>query len=521
MAPGNLVRFGLAALAAAVVSASGPAGLAAPPQAHTQSGEVRGAIEDGVEAFRGVPFAAPPVGPLRWRPPQPPRPWTGVRDASAYGPDCIQMPMSSVPGPGFTNPQSEDCLYLNVWTPATRPARPMPVMVWIYGGAYIMGSGSYPDYDGAHFAQQGVVLVTFNYRVGLFGFFAHPALTREAAGGPVADYGFMDQIAALKWVRRNIAAFGGDPSNVTIFGESAGGFSVNAMLVSPAAKGLFAKAISESGGGRDSAGSHGWPTLARAEAQGVAWARSFGAASDDAAALRAVPAPAIYKASTQGALPSPIVDGVIAPEPIDQAMLAGRHAVVPYMVGANSQEESLLQWLPGALAAHQQALGPFRDEAMRLYEDGGRVDPDTAARRLWGDDFMVAPARFLARNMAASGAPTYLYHYAYVPVAMRGKAAGAPHSAEINLVFANEGRVSMFGEGPKDAPMADLMHAYWIAFARTGDPNGGGRPAWPAYSAAGDALMDFTDAGATVAPSFEKAKLDLLDRVYEAGRAGR
>ncbi|MDR3512468.1 MAG: carboxylesterase family protein [Caulobacteraceae bacterium] len=488
------------------------------PLVQLDAGRIEGAEEGGAAVFRGVPFAAPPVGPLRWRPPQPTAGWSGTREAVAYGPDCLQPPMSAIPGPGFTNPQSEDCLYLNVWAPKARPAAPMPVMVWIYGGAFIMGSGSYPDYDGAHFAEQGVVLVTINYRVGLFGFFAHPALTREAAGAPVGDYGFMDQVAALKWVQRNIAAFGGDPSNVTIFGESAGGFAVNAMLASPAARGLFAKAISESGGGRSISGGLGWPTLQTAEARGKAWAASAGVSADDPAALRAIPADVVLKASSGPALPGPMVDGQIVPEPIETALRDGHHAVVPYLVGANSYEESLLQWLPRALAEHERGLGGRRDEAMRLYGEDGKVDPDTAARRLWGDDFMVAPARFLARGMSASGAPTYLYHYAYAPKAMRGKVPGAPHSAEINLVFANQDRVSMFGEGPDDAAMADLMHAYWIAFARTGDPNGQGRPVWPAYSASGDVLMDFTNEGPVAVKGFEKARLDLLDRIYEAGR---
>ena len=503
------------ALALATSLLVGLASAHAGPTATIDTGRIEGAAEGGSAAFRGIPFAAPPVGPLRWRPPQPAAPWRGVRQTVTYGPDCPQVPMTEVPGPGFTGPNGEDCLYLNVWTPLKHPAKPLPVMVWIYGGAFIMGAGSYPDYDGAHFAEKGVVLVTLNYRVGLFGFFAHPALTRESPNGPLGDYGYMDQIAALKWVQRNIAAFGGDPSNVTIFGQSAGGVGVDTLLVSPMARGLFAKAISQSGGGRtrDMARLSDGPNSA--EPRGKAWAVSVGVPSDDPAALRAIPYDVVLKAGFGPRLPGPIVDGKIVPEPVDEAMFDGRHAVVPFMVGSNSGEESLLRWLPDAATSYVKSMGLARDEGLRLFEADG-LSASAAAAKLWGEALMVEPARFVARHMSAAGAPTYLYHYAYVPLAKRGEAAGAPHGAEINLIFANEGRVSMFGEGPADAAMADLMHDYWIAFARTGDPNGGGRPYWPRYSEASDKLLRFGDDGAAVVKDFDKARLDFLAGVAEA-----
>lgn len=494
----------------------------AAPFADLDSGQVEGSTAGKVNVFRGIPYAAPPVGSLRWRPPQPAARWDGTRKTVAYGPDCSQPPMDHVPGPGFVNPTSEDCLYLNVWTPRNKPAKPLPVMVWIYGGAFIMGAGSYPDYDGTHFAEQGVVLVTLNYRVGLFGFFAHPALTRETPDGPLANYGLMDQIAALKWVQRNIAAFSGDPSNVTIFGQSAGGESVNALLVAPASRRLFAKAISQSGGGRLLPGNLSWPSLKdgpnSAEAYGKAWAASVGVTDDDVDALRAIPAQVLVKASFGPKIPGPIIDGHVVPERIEKALADGRHAIVPYLVGANSYEESLLEWLPKAVAEHQKALGNFREEAMRLTCDDGKIDEDTAARRLWGEAVMVAPARFLARGMAAAGAPTFLYHDSYVPKAVRGHIPGAAHGAEINLVFANEGKVSMFGESKADAKMADLMHAYWIAFARTGNPNGGGRPTWPAYSTNADTLLAFANDKVGPVKFFNKPGLDLLDQVYRSSQ---
>lgn len=509
---------GLAAACAVLclLGAGGEAFAASPLSRKIDSGLLEGKPEGQAIAFLGVPFAAPPVGALRWRPPQPAADWPGVRKADAYGPDCLQMPMAQVPGPGFANPSSEDCLYLNVWTPAHRPAGPLPVMVWIYGGAFIMGAGSYPDYDGAHFAEKGVVLVTLNYRLGLFGFFAHPALTAETPDGPLGDYGFMDQVAALKWVQRNIRAFGGDPSNVTVFGESAGGEAVNALMVSPLARGLFAKAIVQSGGGRSLPGSLAWPRLRdgpdSAEARGKAWAASAGVATDDPAALRALPASTVLKASFGPRLPTPIIDGRVVPERIETALADGRHAVVPFLVGSNSQEDSLVRWLPEEPGEMLRALGPAGQAGLDLYKADG-LDDRAAAARMWGEAFMVAPARFVARHMAAAGAPTWLYHYAYVPKARRGADAGAAHGAELNLVFGNMDRVSMVGETAADGPMSELIQDYWISFARTGDPNGGGRPRWPAYSARGDELLAFTNDGAVALKGFDKQRLDVLDRL--------
>ena len=513
-----LARALVVACAVVLMGVGRPALADDPAIVRIDGGLVAGASEGGALVFRGIPFAAPPVGPLRWRPPQPAAAWRGVRQAVIYGPDCPQVPMSNIPGPGFTGPSGEDCLYLNVWAPAAHPAKPAPVMVWIYGGAFIMGAGSYPDYDGAHFAEKGVVLVTFNYRIGLFGFFAHPALTAETPEGPLGNYGFMDQIAALQWVQRNIAAFGGDPTNVTIFGESAGGEAVNAMLVSPIAHGLFAKAITESGGGRSLPGSLSWPQLrggpASAEARGKAWAVSVGVGGDDPAALRALPAEVVLKGSFGPVLPAPMIDGKVVPERIEAAMADGHHAVVPFLVGSNSEEESLVQWLPNAPDDLLGKLGPQGEAALQLYEADG-LGRRAAAARLWGEAFMVAPARFVARGMAADEARTWLYHYAYIPKGQRGLTPGAPHSAEINLVFGNIDRVSMFGETSADRPMSQLIQDYWIAFARTGDPNGEGRPLWPAYTAGEDDLLEFTNDGAVEVKNFGKPRLDLLDHLTE------
>ena len=256
----------LVPLLAIALTAAAPADQA--PVAATDSGAVRGIVADGVASFKGIPYAAPPVGPLRWHSPVPVQPWTGTRDASGYGNDCVQ---GRFPGDiaNTSQPMSEDCLFLNVWTPRPAPGAKLAVMVYIHGGGYASGSGSSAILDGTRLAARGVVVVTLNYRLGRFGFFAHPALTREAGGGPTGNWGLMDQLAALKWVQHNIAAFGGDPAKVTIFGESAGGASVNRLMTSPAAKGLFVQGIAASGGGRDH-----WPSLAEAETKGVAFASS-------------------------------------------------------------------------------------------------------------------------------------------------------------------------------------------------------------------------------------------------------
>ncbi len=297
------------------------------------SGGLSGVAADDVVSFKGIPFAAPPVGDLRWRPPAPPAPWPGVRAATAYGAVCMQkISADNGLGPG---PASEDCLTLNVFTPVGKTGPALPVMVWIHGGGLVNGSGTAALYDGSALARQGVVVVTINYRLGRFGFFAHPALTAEQRGAALANYGLMDQIAALKWVRRNIARFGGDPGNVTIFGESAGGLSVNRLMMMRQARGLFHKAIVESGAGRERG-----ETLARAEQAGAAFAAKLGVTAPDPAKLRAIPADAIVAAGDLDLIKgeAPILDGVLLTENPSAAFAAGRVARVPYLIGSNSLE---------------------------------------------------------------------------------------------------------------------------------------------------------------------------------------
>jgi len=513
---------------AAVGVASATMGAAPAPvdQVRIDSGLLKGAVAGGVVSFKGVPFAKPPVGELRWRAPQPVAPWAGVRAATAYGHDCMQTPFPSDAAPLGTAP-SEDCLVLNVWRPARAAAARLPVMVWIYGGGYVNGGSSPAVYDGSQFAKQGVVLVSFNYRLGRFGFFAHPALTKAAtteAGGaePIGNYAYMDQIAALQWVKRNIAAFGGDPGNVTVFGESAGGGSVHMLLTSPMARGLFHKAIVESGGGRNNFSvrkvREDMPGAVSGEKIGLAFAKSVGVEGEGPealAALRALPAATLdngLNMATMGrqgdTYPGPMLDGKIALEQPGDAYRAGRGAKVPVLVGANSADLGF-----STARTLDELYAPFgadRAAATAAYDPGGTGDLKAVGYKVGLDAAMLEPARFVAAEYAARGLPAYHYRFSYVAHVMRREwASGAPHATEIPYVF--DTVAAKYGSDltPADAAMARTANAYWANFAKTGDPNGPGLPRWPRFEAKDQALMDFAEGGARAGPEPFKARLDL------------
>ncbi|HXQ09606.1 MAG TPA: carboxylesterase/lipase family protein [Caulobacteraceae bacterium] len=467
----------------------------------TDSGVVAGATEDGVLVFKDIPFAAPPVGPLRWRPPQPAAHWAGMRDETTFGPACPQVvyPDGRYNGGGYAGPTSEDCLTLNVWAPIgahNAPAHDAPVMVWIFGGGNTAGANSIAPNDGRFFARDGVVLVAVNYRLGALGWFAHPALTQEAPKDqPLANYGLMDQIAALKWVRRNIKAFGGDPHNVTIFGESSGGWDVLTLMATPAARGLFEKATVQSG--------LGWSapvTLAEAETDGVALAKSLGLPADATAAqLRALPVDKLVPARGRY---GPVVDGRLMRENATQAFARGRQAPVPLIIGSNSWEASLLP--PTAYASYLAAASP---ELKAAYA-GDASDDAKLAQAMFGDAMMGAPARWLAARQSAK-APTWLYDFSYVRAVRRGKLPGANHTSENTYVFDTQMIVPNYSSEivQEDRDHAALMHSCWVAFAKAGVPTCSGAPAWPAYTPARDQLMEF---GLTteVRTHFRKLELD-------------
>jgi para-nitrobenzyl esterase len=468
--------------------------------ATVDTGQLRPLAANGVLAFKGIPFAAPPVGDLRWRAPRPPERWTGVRDASVYGQICMQKTPNLDNGVG-QYPAGEDCLTLNVFTQNLAPEATRPVMVWIHGGGFVNGSGSAELYDGSELAKRGLIIVTINYRLGRFGSFAHPLLTREAAGEPVANYGMMDMIASLEWVRRNIAAFGGDAGNVTLFGESAGGMAVQKLMTSPAAQGLFHKAIVQSGAGRenviylDRANARGLPS---AEADGEAFIKSLGVAADKPAALRAIPADAIIAAGdpSTSAGGGPIIDGRLLPMPVVEAFSQGLEAKIPYLVGYNSAEfPSKPEDLNGSLKRILGATIADLPSVASTYPD-----PETMAAQLVGDIIFGEPARYLAGLHAGNGQPAWLYRFDVVSSSVRARLKGTTHAQERQYVF-DTLHASPYATDANDKAQARHVGAYWASFAKTGDPNGAGRPAWPAYSSSADLLLEFTNDGPAVKKS--------------------
>ena len=466
-----------------------------------ETGTLSGQVVGPVAIYKNIPFAAPPVGPLRWAPPQPAKPWTGVRDATQYGPACPQkINADGRPnGGGYVGPTSEDCLTLNIFAPvnARTMGRRTPVMVWIYGGGNSAGANSLPSTDGRGFARDGVIVVEVGYRIGALGFFGHPALTHAAGRHePLGSYGIMDQVAALKWVRRNIAAFGGDPDNVTIFGESAGGADVLTLLATPSAKGLFQKAAVESGGGWSAPVS-----LAQAETDGVATAKALGLpAGATLEQLRALPADAFLKAEARV---EPIVDGRLLTETATQAFARGHNAPVPLLIGSNSYEASLLGFNTSAyLKTIPQTLRP-------IYA-ASAPDDLTYANAVFTDSVMGAPARWIA-GKAADRPKSWLYYFTYVRVVRRGRLPGANHASEIPYVFDSQGLVPNYAAEitDEDRALAKVVHSCWVAFAKTGVPTCTGAADWPAYARSSDQVMEF-GLNTVVRTHLRKAQLDAV-----------
>jgi para-nitrobenzyl esterase len=514
-------------------------------------GELAGArVAEGSEVltWKGIPYAAPPVGDLRWKAPAAAAPWEGPRDATAFSKACWQ-PQSNPESfyGGAAIDRSEDCLYLNVWSAAQRSDEARPVMVWIHGGALQTGSGSTPWYDGTALAEKGVVLVTINYRLGPMGFLAHPALSAESDPPSSGNYGILDQIAALGWVRDNIASFGGDPRNVTIFGESAGSWSVCYLQASPLARGLFHRVIGQSGGvfgpmpalRADAAAGDEAPEASGAlgpvepaEAAGVRFAAALGIAGEgDAAALRAKTAEEIYDALAEYDQRvlwlRPNVDGWVYPQPIYDLFAAGRHHQVPAIVGSNADEGTALwgEVAPTTVAAYRDAVesryGEFAAEVLAAYPAASDADAKPAFLELQGDDVFAWHMRTWARLASASGAPTWLYFFSRVPPGAESETYGSYHAAEIVYAFDQLGNGRPHTWEPTDEKLADLMSAYWVSFATDGDPNAEGLPTWPPYSVASDQALELGDE-VRVVDALKRDRLDVFDRFYEARRsAGR
>jgi len=501
---------GAAAGAAALLGpASALAGDAAPVATLAQ-GRLAGAREADVERFLDIPFAAPPVGALRWRAPQAPPQWPGVRDASQLGPACPQTVRPALVAGGVAEHQSEDCLQLNIWRPAG--ARNLPVMVWIHGGAHVIGSGTFPAFDGTAFARQGVILVTVNYRLGALGYFAHPALSAsKPRGEALGNYGLMDQLAALRWVQKNIAVFGGDPRQVTLFGESAGAIGVTTILAQPEAKGLFARAIVQSGIGLLDP-----RPLDEQEALGAALAQRAGAPpSVSLDALRALSADALVAAGdvrTPGAMTGPILDGELVREAPWRVFARSEPIDVPLLVGANSNEASVILAMGVPPAAALAYLGSDQAAGRAVYGTG--LADDELARQVLGDAWFVAPARWLAAR-TAGGAPSYLYHFDYVAGARRERTKGAAHGSEIPYLFGTLGYFASLAGAidDEDRRFGDGMSACWVAFAKTGVPDCALVPDWPRYDVASDRLAKFAPRSGVVT-ALRKAQLDHLLKIH-------
>ena len=487
-----------------------------PVPVKVEDGLLQRTFEDGLTVYKGIPFAAPPVGDLRWRPPQPAEKWQGIREATKFGPSPIQ-------GSGSGPDMSEDCLYLNVWTPAKSAGDRIPVFVWIYGGGFNFGSTSDPNYNGANLAKKGVVLVSIAYRVGQLGFFAHPELSAESPHHVSGNYGILDMIAGLKWVKKNIAAFGGDPNKVTIFGESAGGIAVSMLCASPLAKGLFEGAISESGGNFGPSRPTTYPgenmkLLAQAEKEGVAYAKKAGVSS--IAALRKIPAdklPAIR------GLAWPIIDGWVIPGDQYKLYEAGKFNDTPILVGYNSDEGASFsppKTPEDYIASVKKRYGPFAEKLLTAYPAGSAKVLKTA-RDLMRDAAFGWHTWSWARLESEIGkSKVYYYYFDQHPDYPKGSPRygyGSPHGQEVAYVFEHLDS-SRPGITKTDINISEAMATYWTNFAKYGNPNGEGLPKWQAFSDKNPEVMYFSKTP-HMGPVPSAKSLKVLDKYFKWRRS--
>ncbi len=468
----------------------------------TASGPVQGSGGD-IRVFKGIPYAAAPIGARRWRPPGPPEPWLEVRDGTQFGPECPQPADFNPQGvPGATPiPSSEDCLTINVWTPATSDTGPLPVMVWIHGGAFAIGSGARPQYNVEALARRGVVLVTVNYRLGALGFFAHPELSRESENGVSGNYALLDQIAGLRWVQANIAAFGGDPAQVTLFGQSAGASSIGLLMISPLAKNLFQRAILQS----PSSNLAGVKPKLRESYYGLEAAEIRGASINPSiAALRALSADEIVTmipnppSLNAGLYPNgPIVDGYVVPDDPDRLLGTRNQAKVQVLIGHNADEGlAYRRDAPETITAYHDFVSKtfpaqLVDEVLAMYPAMSDAEAPGAAMRMFGDQKLVTPTVLTARS-ATEVADVYMYRFSRVNPLTRSRSGGAAHGAEIPYVFDNIPSDTSQFDG-QDLALARVIADAWVQFAKTGNPNGDGLPKWPLYRSPEFQILDYGD----------------------------
>jgi len=486
-----------------------------------EGGSVSGMLnnETNVLSFKGIPFAAPPIGELRWKEPQPVIPWDGVKKCEVFGPS----PMQSSPSPFMfwsseflipKEPISEDCLYLNVWTKAKKVTEKLPVLVYIYGGGFRSGGAGCPIYDGTAMAKKGVVFVSINYRVGVFGFFAHPELTAESGQNASGNYAILDMIAALRWVKNNIAAFGGDPDNVTIAGQSAGSFGVNYLTISPLAKGLFHHAIAESGAGFLSSSLRPNMDLKVAEQNGTEYAEKLGAAS--LADLRAISAEVLQK--SEGGMSGPFADGYVITESVMDAYLNGRQNDVPVIVGWNKDDKVMLNAAPIDQFKEQikERFGALADDFFTAYPVSTEQEATQSQFDLGRDEaFGIQMYTWAKVQTKVSKSPVYIYNFnRALPAATPETQFGAFHSGEIVYAYNNLHTLNRPWE-PIDQKIADVMSDYWVNFAKTGNPNGKDLPEWSAYDSATENVMIIdTIIGQKSLP--DKVKFSFWDKYFES-----
>lgn len=483
----------------------------------TEGGMVEGTVEGSIRVFRSIPYAAPPVGDLRWRAPEPAPAWPGVRKADAFSPICPQE--GAYPPESPAEPMSEDCLTLNIWTPAVSASEKLPVMVWIYGGGLLNGSASTPLYAGDQLAKRGVIVVTFNYRLGVFGFLSHPDLNRETQHGASGNYGFLDQVAALNWVRRNIAAFGGDPDQVTIFGQSSGSMSVSALIASPLAKGLFQRAIGQSGGIFEPVEFDPRFTPDGAAEAGERFAARAGATT--IAELRAMPAEDLLKVPFH---PQFNIDGFALTKSPYDAYAANEQNDVDILVGANADEG---QWF---LAGTDVTVATFNDVLAQTFPSwliwfvGVKPGADDEAARAAAAAFET-DMRFRwdmwawARHAVAARGKVYFYQFSKAPPFREGDpyfGLGATHGMEMPYVFDHLDQQAVEWTA-KDRELASVIPSYWTNFAKTGDPNGDGLSRWPEFAAGSDQVMNLGEEIEPI-PIPDLDRLQRIDNIYRVAR---
>jgi len=503
------------------------AGEKKPDVVQLDSGPISGKVEDGVHVFLGIPYAAPPIGELRWKPPQAIASWTQVRNCTDFGPSCPQ------PKQQDTGKFSEDCLYLNVWTTAEKPEKRLPVMVWIHGGAFNFGSASQPEYNGKNLAKKGVVVVTINYRLGPLGFLVHPLLSKESAHGTSGNYGLLDQIAALKWVQKNIAAFGGNPDRVTIFGQSAGSRSVSLLMMSPLSAGLFHRAIAESGGpiiGSEYLNPVFNGNMANVSRMGQKLASKLGCdkAEDVLAAMRAKSTQELVEAADcktsvfdEGFFFAPVFDGWVLPKDPLAAYSGGRQHDVPIIVGSTLNEGTLYLADEKDLSVEKYKSflkARFADNSSKAFEMFPAYRAEDVAPAI--DHFLTVagnaqPARFVAQSMERKKSRAYLYLFTRLPDTAMARKLKVHHGVEIAYVFGNMNKSD--GYNDTDMGLSNKMMDYWVNFAKTGNPNRKGLADWPAYKSKFDVNLEFSDTIHTNKNLFKK-ECDFISRMNKIRR---